>query len=209
MTHNGIQAQFERRRVLRQTRIAAGPALAWCRMHPVRPPLLVVVTGMPAAGKTTVAESLSRALALPLLARDRIKERLYDTLGVGDLEWSGRLGDAAFALLFDLARVLIESGDAVILEANFFRGSEPRFFALPEHRVLQIHCEAPLDLLIARYTNRPRHLGHHDAEKVKELPTRFRSGAHEPLDLSGQLIRIDTSQRVDVDAIAAQVRGHI
>jgi len=32
---------------------------------------------------------------------------------------------------------------------------------------------------------------------------------HEPLDLPGNLIRIDTSQRVDVDAIAAQVRGHI
>jgi predicted kinase len=209
MTHNGIQAQFERRRVLRHTKIAARPGARLVQDAPVRPPLLVVVTGMPAAGKTTVAESLSRALALPLLARDKLKERLYDTLGVGDLEWSGRLGDAAFTLLFDLARVLIESGDAVILEANFFRGSEPRFFALPEHRVLQIHCDAPLELLVARYTDRPRHLGHHDAEKVKELPTRFESSAHEPLDLPGQLIRIDTSQRVDVDAIAAQVRGHI
>jgi adenylylsulfate kinase-like enzyme len=137
MTHNGIQAQFERRRVLRHTKIAARPGARLVQDAPVRPPLLVVVTGMPAAGKTTVAESLSRALALPLLARDKLKERLYDTLGVGDLEWSGRLGDAAFTLLFDLARVLIESGDAVILEANFFRGSEPRFFALPEHRVLQ------------------------------------------------------------------------
>jgi hypothetical protein len=44
---------------------------------------------------------------------------------------------------------------------------------------------------------------------VKELPARFQSGTHEPLDLPGQLIRIDTSQRVDLDALAAQVRGHI
>jgi len=211
MTHSGTQAQSVKRhsRTLPQTRIAAGAALVSCRMHRVRTPLIVVVTGMPAAGKTTVAESLSRALALPVIARDTIKERLYDTLGVGDLEWSGRLGGAAFALLFDLARVLIESGHALILEANFFRGSEPRFFALPEHRVMQIHCDAPLDILVARYTNRPRHQGHHDAEKLKELPTRFQSGVHEPLDLPGNLIRIDTSQRVDVDAIAAQVRGHI
>lgn len=164
---------------------------------------------MPAAGKTTLAESLSGALALPLISRDEIKVRLYDTLGVGDLEWSGRLGGAAFALLFDFARVLIDSGNAVILEANFFRGMEPQFSALPEHRVVQIHCEAPLDILVARYTNRPRHQGHHDAEKVKALPTRFQSGAHEPLDLPGDLIRIDTSQRVDVDTIAERFRAHV
>ena len=69
----------------------------------MRPPLLVVVTGMPAAGKTTVAESLSRSLSLPLVAKDAVKERFYDTLGTGDLEWSERLGTASFALLFDFA----------------------------------------------------------------------------------------------------------
>lgn len=175
----------------------------------VRAPLIVVVTGMPAAGKTSLAEPLSCALSLPLIARDRIKERLYDTLGVGDLEWSARLGGAAFALLFDFARVLIESGEAAILEANFFRGTEPEFFALPGHRVVQIHCHAPLDLLVARYANRPRHQGHHDAEKVKELGIRFRRGAHEPLDVPGDLIRVDTSRSVDLDAIAERVRRHV
>lgn len=170
---------------------------------------MVVVTGMPAAGKTTIAETLSRDVALPLLSRDRIKERLYDTLGVGDVEWSGRLGRAAFALLFDGARVLIESGHAVVLEANFFRGTEQEFFSLPPHRVVQIHCAAPLDILVARYTERPRHQGHHDAEKVKELPSRFRSGAHEPLDLPGDLILVDTTRRVDLDAIAERIRRRL
>ena len=127
----------------------------------MRAPLVVVVTGMPAAGKTTIAEVLSRDLRLPLVSRDKIKERLYDTLGVGDLEWSGRLGGAAFALLFDSARLMIESGHSVMLEANFFRGTEQEFSALPSHRAIQIHCEAPLDVLIARYAGRPRHERHH------------------------------------------------
>jgi predicted kinase len=175
-------------------------------MHYVRPPLIVVVTGMPAAGKTTVAESLSGDLGLPLIAKDRIKERLYDTLGVGDLDWSGRLGGAAFELLFDFAARLLESGHDVIVEANFFRGdAEPRFFALPAHRVVQIHCAAPLELLVARYTDRPRHQGHHDTEKVKLLPERLANGTHEPLDLPGDVIRVDTSRPVDAAALAAEV----
>lgn len=164
---------------------------------------------MPAAGKTTVAKSLSNSLALPLIAKDALKERLYDTLGTGDLDWSAKLGTASFALLFELARVLIESGNSVILEANFFRGSESRFLALPEHRMVQIHCHAPLDVLVARYTSRPRHQGHRDAEKVKELPRRFESGAHDPLDLPGVLLRIGPSQPVDVDAIVEAVRNHL
>jgi len=176
---------------------------------PVRAPLLVVVTGMPAAGKTTLAGSLSHALALPLIERDKIKERLYDTLGIGDLEWSSRLGSTAFTLLFDFARVLIESGDPVILEANFFRGTEPQFLALPEHRVIQIHCDAPLDILVARYTNRPRHAGHHDAEKEQQLAPRFRSGAHEPLNLPGDLISVNTAEHVDLEAIVKRVRRHL
>ena len=44
------------------------------------PPLLVVVSGMPSSGKTTVAEELARRLRLPLIAKDAIKESLYETL---------------------------------------------------------------------------------------------------------------------------------
>jgi hypothetical protein len=98
----------------------------------------------------------------------------------------------------------------VIVEANFFRGhSEPHFFALPEHRVVQIHCAAPLEMLVGRYTNRPRHQGHHDTEKVKLLPERFERGAHEPLDLPGDVIRVDTSSPVDAAALANEVRRHL
>lgn len=175
----------------------------------MRAPLLVVVTGMPAAGKTTIAETLSRVLGLPLISRDRIKERLYDTLGVGDAEWSGRLGAAAFALLFDSAKVLIQSGHPVVLEANFFRGTEREFSELPPHRVVQIHCAAPLEVLIERYADRPRHRGHHDAEKVKQLPARFQSGAHEPLELPGDLIEVDTSHPVDLEAVVKRIRSQL
>jgi predicted kinase len=170
-------------------------------------PLLVVVTGMPSAGKTTVADDLAGRLQLPLLAKDAIKESLYETLGAGDVAASERLGRAAYALLFAQARTLLANRVSLILEANFFRDQEPEFAALPPHRLLQLHCEAPLPVLLARYARRSRHAGHHDAEKIKELPGRFESGVHGPLRLDGELVRLDTTQPVDLATLLKDFGG--
>jgi hypothetical protein len=122
----------------------------------VTPPLLVVVTGMPSSGKTTVTEDLAR-----------------------------------------------RAGVSVIVEGNFFRDQAREFAALPAHRLVQHHWEAPLPVLLDRYAKRTRRAGHHDAEKIGELPGRFASGAHGPLSLDGELIRLDTTQPVD---LAARIR---
>jgi predicted kinase len=172
----------------------------------VRVPLLVVVTGMPSSGKTTVAEALAGELGLPLIAKDEIKECLYEALGPGDVSWSGRIGAAAYTLIFSVARSMISSGVSVIVEANFFHDQETAFASLPEHRLLQLHCEAPLAVLLERCANRTRHAGHHDAEKIHELPDRFERGAHSPLRVRGELIQLDTAQPVDLDALAARIR---
>ena len=172
----------------------------------MRAPLLVVVTGMPSSGKTTVAESLARRLSLPLIAKDAIKESLYDSLGADDVSSSAVLGRAAYALIFALARTTLASGVSLIVEANFFRDQEPEFASLPEHRLVQVHCEAPLAILLERYPGRSRHRGHHDAEKIQELPGRFESGAHAALRLRGDLVELDTTRPVDIDALAEQIR---
>ena len=41
----------------------------------------ILIAGLPAAGKTTISESLSQSLNLPVLSKDKIKELLYDTVG--------------------------------------------------------------------------------------------------------------------------------
>jgi len=172
-------------------------------------PLLLVVTGMPSSGKTTVAEDLAGRLGLPLIAKDAIKESLYESLGAEDVSASARLGTAAYALIFGLARTMLASGVSLIVEANFFRDQEPDFASLPDHRLVQIHCEAPLAVVLQRYGNRSRHAGHHDGEKIKELPARFESGAHSPLTLQGELIQLDTTEPVELDALAERIRARL
>ena len=152
-----------------------------------------------------MAEGLARRLRLPLVAKDEIKESLYDSLGATDIDASGRLGVAAYALIFALARSLLDAGVSAIVEANFFRDQRDEFASLPAHRFVQIHCHAPLEVLTARYASRSRHPGHHDAEKINELAGRFASGAHDALDLPGELIELETTLPLDLDELAARV----
>jgi hypothetical protein len=89
---------------------------------------VVLVSGMPGAGKSTLAGPLAAALRLPLLSKDLIKETMHDGLnGAGrdpgtpaDLAWSRGLGATAMELLWALAA----QAPAVMLEANFRPRSE-------------------------------------------------------------------------------------
>src|SRR5258708_16229188 len=78
---------------------------------------VVLVSGAPGSGKTSLAGPLAAELGFALLSKDRIKETLHDALGAPapDLAWSRRLGAAAMELLWALAA----AAPAVVLEPNF------------------------------------------------------------------------------------------
>jgi len=163
---------------------------------------------MPAAGKTTLARALTAELRLPLLTKDDLKECLYDELGTGDVEWSRRLGAAAYALLFAFCQELLGARLSVGVEGNFFSGSqEAEFESLPPHRLVQLCCAAPLEVLLERYAGRARHPGHVDSDRESELRERFEAGAHGPLQLDGELIEVDGSRPVDIRTLAERVQA--
>ena len=42
---------------------------------------LIILSGLPASGKSTVARALQAAFPYPILEKDHMKECLFDTLG--------------------------------------------------------------------------------------------------------------------------------
>ena len=57
-----------------------------------------------------------------------------------------------------------------------------------------------------------RHPGHHDRERVEELPEQLERGVYEPPELGIPVLRVDTSEnryRPDVDEIAGWCRQRL
>jgi predicted kinase len=75
-------------------------------------PPFVIVTGLAASGKTTLAVPLAQALGVPLVSKDAIKEALFEAVGIGDLQWANTLSRAADAALVEIAAGL----DAAVLD---------------------------------------------------------------------------------------------
>ena len=168
---------------------------------------LVLVSGSPGAGKSTLARPLAASLDLPLLSKDAIKETLFDVLGHvadDDLVSSRRLGGAAMELLWRLARVC----PAVVLEANFRSQStdeRQRVLALSS-RPIEVHCRVPPGVAAARYATRGATHLHHPVHVARTISAHLLAEFRHPFGL-GPVIEVDTSGHVDTEAVAVAVQA--
>lgn len=85
-------------------------------------PTLIIVGGLSASGKTTLAQRLVLSLKLPLMHKDVIKETLYDALGCADIAESQRIGQASMVLLYQFAEAVLRMGQSCIVESTFHPG---------------------------------------------------------------------------------------
>lgn len=75
-------------------------------------PSVVLISGLPGCGKTTLAQQLARRLQFPLFAKDRIQRVLNDQV-------SGATSIAGYYVLMDLADEQLGLGLGVVLDAVF------------------------------------------------------------------------------------------
>jgi len=175
-------------------------------MHTAPKPVLILVSGPPAAGKTTLARRLAGVFELPLVNKDGIKELLFDTVGTRDYQWSQRLGRASIALLYDFTERLLAAGVSLIAESNFHSDADSARLAEMGRRQgfapLQIHCTASADVLEERNERRrltaERHPGHVQTPQTSLKP-HIEEGIWRPLHIEGQtvIVRTDDFKAVD------------
>lgn len=82
---------------------------------------LILIAGMPAAGKTTFAKYLSHKMQLPLICKDKLKEIIWDKIhyDTNIRTESQKYGGLAYDLSFHFCEVLMKTNQTFILESNF------------------------------------------------------------------------------------------
>lgn len=161
-------------------------------------PWVVLVTGPPAGGKSSLAGVIAGRLGMPLIGKDDLKEILFDTLGWGEPRVSRQLSDATYELIYHLIGVEVAVGRSLVVEANFRADAGLRLRQVAGRhpfRSLQIYCFAEMEVLLERLGRRAegdlRHPGHLDAELLQRATGLVE--ASPPIDIEGPLLEVDTT----------------
>lgn len=118
-------------------------------------PALIVVSGPPGAGKTTLAHQLAQAVGCPAVCRDEIKEGMAHATG-----FAGGVGDEltrrTLPVFFAVLELLIKAGVTTVAEAAFqdhvWRPRLTPLLGLARVRV--VHCVVDPEAAFARILRR-------------------------------------------------------
>lgn len=138
-------------------------------------PFLIVITGPPASGKSTLAKLLAQQIHLPLLSRDELKEGYLQTLKLNHNEASAATGKIIYDTFFEITELFLSKNISLIIEAAFQDKLWRSILALlSEKAVIKIIvCKTKVELIQERFSKRAasnanREMFHGDESMSKE-----------------------------------------
>ena len=162
----------------------------------------LVVSGIPASGKSTVARALAEALCLLMWDKDDLLEELFNEKGVGDTDWRSRLSRVADEILRE--KVCQSDGSVIVSwwrhpASTVATGTPIEWLSELPGTLIEVNCVCNPAVAVERFKSRVRHSGHLDQFKTHEdlLPAFRQHAALGPLGI-GRVIRVNTEGSVNV-----------
>lgn len=168
----------------------------------------IVLSGLPASGKTTVGKTISRSLYIPYLDKDDFLERLFEEKGIGDFDWRAKLSADSNTIFEQEAR----KSDRIILISHWQpkgaigTGTPTAWLNDTYDKIVQINCQCSPQVSASRFISRTRHPGHLDAQRNFEDILKWMQGLTSgyPLE-SGSVINLETNEQTSYPALIDQL----
>jgi adenylylsulfate kinase-like enzyme len=169
----------------------------------------ILVTGLPASGKTTLGRRLAAALSWPYLDKDDFLEALFESQGVGDEQWRRRLSIEADKQFETTA---LEQTNTVLVShwrprGRADTGTPTDWVNRRFHCTVEVYCECDPELAARRFVSRTRHPGHLDKTKPEEavLSWMHDMAALYPLS-SAKVIRVSSISDISIHDVVDEIR---
>jgi glucokinase len=186
--------------------IGAGLSV-FARVHSASEKRVVLVNGVPASGKSRLANSLSQSTGWPVLSLDGIKNPFLEHIGGVDRDFNRTLGKASYQAIWSFIRDA-PVGSTFIVDAWFgFQPKEVLDGYIKEagvDRIAELWCKVPGAVAGERYARRlkDRQPGHPGAEYISELVAL--ADRAEPMGC-GPLMTVDQTKEPDMLAVTTWI----
>ncbi len=190
---------------------------------------IIIIAGMPASGKSTVAEKISQAFEYPILEKDAIKEELFDVIGFTNYAEKRRHDDAATAVLLRCTDALLKGKSSFICVNNFRPEAQSQLQDILDKnscKCVTVFFGGDADEFYKRYVERDkkhlRHLGHVLQEHYppregdsldytmtrQEFTEKFEQLGMADFRINGPRIEVDATrpEQIDVEQLIEKIR---
>lgn len=178
--------------------------------------LVILILGLPGAGKTTLGKKIADELHLPFISKDGIKVRLFDVYGWKDREASKQAGSAAYKLMDYFIEEQIRHGNSLILESTFNPAYDNARFQVWQKeygvRYVQLYCYADADVVRQRFAERAktdtRHVSAVEGDEGLRVLEGYIQQGFQPLNVDSAILKVDTTDfsKINEAEIIKQVK---
>ena len=146
--------------------------------------MIIIVTGLPGVGKTTISKELGSMLNAPVLSSDKIRKELFSNPIYSKSEKS-----LVYDVMLLIAKYLHQTGKTCILDATFnkenFRKNIKEKLGTKKNQLFFIECKCAESIVLSRLRNRKNDYSDADSRIYKKMKRQY-----EPIKTSH--ITIDT-----------------